>query len=247
MKDVPAELAAGLVLAAISEREDPRDALLTRPGGALSLEALPEGAHVGTSSLRRTCQLRALRPDLRISPLRGNVDTRLRKLDEGEYDAIVLAAAGLSRLGLGDRISARLDESVSLPAVGQGALGLEVRPGEAVTRTIAEAFNHDDTARCVQAERTFSACLEGSCQTPIAALARRLGDTLSLSGLVGSADGRKVLRVSRQGSAAEPEALGRAAAAELLALGARALLGTSAVLPSAETGAVLPSAEGEES
>ena len=225
MKDVPPALAPGLVLGAVSAREDPRDALLVRPGlDAESIEGLPRGAHVGTSSLRRSCQLRAIRPDLAIDPLRGNVDTRLRKLEQGQHDAIVLAAAGLRRLGLGGHIRALLSEAVSLPAVGQGALGLEHRAGDARAAEVARVFEDAETAACVRAERAFSAQLEGSCRTPIAARARLEAGVLHLAGLVGSVDGAEVLRVERDGVPADPEALGVAAAAELLARGARRLL-----------------------
>ncbi len=225
MKDVPPALAPGLMLGAIGAREDPRDALLVRPGlDAASLEALPSGAHVGTSSLRRSCQLRAVRPDLVIDPLRGNVDTRLRKLEEGQHDAIVLAAAGLVRLGLGGRIRALIPESVSLPAVGQGALGLEHRVGDARAAEVARAFTDEATSACVRAERAFSAELEGSCRTPIAARAHVVAGALRLLGLVGSIDGAEILRVEHAGPASAPEAVGIAAAADLLARGARRLL-----------------------
>ncbi len=243
MKDVPPALAHGLVLGAISAREDPRDALLVRPGlDAATIEALPRGARVGTSSLRRSCQLRALRPDLVIDPLRGNVDTRLRKLQEGQHDAIILAAAGLVRLGLGGHIRAFIPESVSLPAVGQGALGLEHRAGDDAAAAVAAAFADAATSACVRAERAFSGELEGSCRTPIAAHATLLAGVLRLSGLVGSVDGSEVLRVERTGPVADPEPLGVAAAVDLLARGARRLLQSAE--QSAEQSAV-PSAPGD--
>lgn len=225
MKDVPSDLAPGLVLGAIGPREDPRDALVLPAGKAGgSLDALPRGANVGTSSLRRMCQLRALRPDLRITPLRGNVDTRLRKLDAGELDAIILAAAGLVRLGLGDRITARLAEHVSLPAVGQGALGLEHRAGDANAEAVARAFADADTSLAVRAERAFARTLEGGCQAPMAAWARRAGDALAIDALVGSRDGQRVVRAARKGPSSDPEALGKAVAEELLAQGAAEIL-----------------------
>jgi hydroxymethylbilane synthase len=178
MKDVPAELAPGLTMAAISEREDPADALITRTGGGLA--ELPAGARLGTSSLRRACQLKALRPDLEIVPLRGNVPTRIRRLDDGALDAIVLAAAGLRRLGYEGRISQRLDpETVSIPAAGQGALGIETRAGDGGTiQLLRDSCQHDDDATCVTAERAFLAELFGGCQAPMAAHARLDGDRL---------------------------------------------------------------------
>ena len=227
MKDVPAELHPGLCLAGVSSREDPADALVSRAGG---LDALPRGARVGTSSLRRICQLRARRPDLTIGALRGNVDTRLRKLDAGEYDAIVLAAAGLIRLGHGDRISERLGFAVSLPATGQGALGLESREDDAVTRGRVERALHDPgAAACVGAERAFLRRIGGGCQTPLAAHARLEGDrpggaTLELEALVGEPDGSHLLRERRGGPAGEGEALGVATAEALLARGADEIL-----------------------
>ena len=221
MKDVPAELADGLTLAAISEREDPADALV----GAASLEALPEGARVGTSSLRRGCQVKAARPDVDVRWLRGNVGTRLAKLDAGEYDAIILAAAGLRRLGFVDRIGARLDFAVCLPAVGQGALGVEVRAADTeVAELVRRAVHHEIDARRLAAERSFLARLGGSCQTPLAAHAVVEGETLTLDGMVGRPDGSEILRDRREGSIAEAEALGVELADELLGRGGAAIM-----------------------
>ncbi len=223
MKDVPAELEPGLVLSAIPEREDAHDVLVSQ--GNRQLAELPQGAHVGTSSLRRVCQLLAQRPDLRISALRGNVDTRMRKLDAGEYDAIVLAAAGLIRLGHADRISQRLPFDVSLPAIGQGALGLETRADDPDTiARVRRVFHDETTAACVIAERAFLARLHGGCQTPIAAHARLAGGVLAIEGLVGSLDGKTILRASSSGSPAAAAELGIALADTLLAKGAKAVL-----------------------
>ena len=223
MKDVPAELEAGLVLAAISAREDAHDVLVSK--GDLKLAELPQGAHVGTSSLRRVCQLRARRPDLRISALRGNVDTRLRKLDEGEYDAIVLAAAGLIRLGHGARISERLPFDESLPAIGQGALGLETRGDDPDTMARVRRVLHDETtAACVIAERAFLARLHGGCQTPIAAHGTLVQGVLQMQGLVGATDGSQILRASTAGPPSSAASLGKALADQMLAQGAASLL-----------------------
>ncbi|HUH01052.1 MAG TPA: hydroxymethylbilane synthase [Kofleriaceae bacterium] len=224
MKDVPAELAPGLAMAATSAREDPRDALCTRDG--TGLDALPQGARVGTSSLRRQCQLLAIRPDLEIIPLRGNVPTRLRKLDEGEYDAVVLAAAGLVRLGHGDRISQHLPFELSLPAVGQGVLGIETRADDADTSALVRgALDDAGVARRVAAERAFLLRLGGSCQTPVAAHAVIEGDDLRIEALVGQPDGRVILRASaRAPLTGNASALGVTVAEELLGQGAQAIL-----------------------
>ena len=223
MKDVPAELEPGLVLAGVSAREDAHDVLVSQ--GNKKLTELPQGAHVGTSSLRRVCQLRAVRPDLKISALRGNVDTRRRKLDEGEYDAIVLAAAGLIRLGHGARISERLGYDVSLPAIGQGALGLETRADDPDTIARVRRVLHDETtAACVTAERAFLARMHGGCQTPIAAHATLVQGTLQLEGLVGHTDGSKILRSGTTGVPAAAAALGKALAEELLGKGGQEIL-----------------------
>ena len=221
MKDVPAALPDGFALTAVLPRADPRDALLTlRHSGFV---ALPRGARVGTSSQRRQCILRAARPDLEIVALRGNVDTRLRKLDDGECDAIVLAAAGLTRLGLAARITEYLDPTISLPAVGQGVVGVECRDGPAL-RALLAPLEHGPTRLCLTAERAFAARLEGSCQSPIAGYARLAGAELRIEGLVGSPDGRRVFRDALAGRQADAAALGTALADRLLAAGAGALL-----------------------
>jgi hydroxymethylbilane synthase len=225
MKDLPAEVAPSLEVVAIPEREDPRDALVLRPGlRANSVSALPPSAKVGTSSLRRLCQLRAIRPDLVVEPLRGNVDTRLSKVERGDFDAIVLACAGLRRLGHGDRIAVAIDTAESLPAVGQGALALECRVDDVRTRDRLVRLNHPATARAVKAERAALRRLEGGCQTPLAAFAEIRGKDLLLRALVGSIDGRTIIRGERLGE--NGEALGTALADELLGRGAAELLRT---------------------
>jgi hydroxymethylbilane synthase len=232
LKDVPMELPEGFVLAAVLEREDPRDAWVS-PRYA-SLEALPAGAVVGTSSLRRLSQLRALRPDLKIEPLRGNLDTRLRKLDEGQYDAIVLAAAGLKRLGLGDRVRACFEPAAMLPAAGQGALGIEVRADCAERHpalwAALQTLTHRPSWLAVHAERAVSRALGGSCSMPLAAHARWQADgRLALHAVLGSVDGAPPELVHAE--ALEPvadttaaEALGRAVSERLRADGGEALL-----------------------
>lgn len=226
MKDVPAELAPGLVLAAVSAREDPRDALVSRAG---PLDALPDGAVIGTSSLRRQCQILARRPGLAIKLLRGNVPTRVKKLDDGLYDAIVLAAAGLARLGLADRITERLPIDVSLPAVAQGVLGIETAAGDADVIALVRAALHDPAeADRVAAERAFLARMGGSCQTPLAAHATLDGDDLAIDALCGLPDGTRVLRARERGPRADAERLGVAVAEALLAQGAAAIVAACA-------------------
>jgi hydroxymethylbilane synthase len=222
MKDVPAELPKGMVLASVLERADPRDAFVSNryPG----LDALPLGAKVGTSSLRRQCQLRHARPDLKILQLRGNVDTRLRKLDEGEYDAIILAAAGLKRLGLDARIASLVPTESSLPAVGQGVIGIECRADDVSTRRLVGALEHAATRRCLEAERAFAARLEGSCQSPVAGFAEFVGGRLRMRGLVGAPDGTQVFADEAHGDPGQAEALGDGLAARLLDAGAGPLL-----------------------
>ena len=223
MKDVPMEMPEGFVLAAISEREDPRDALVSPRYE--SLAALPDGAVVGTSSLRREAQLRARFPHLIIKPLRGNLDTRLRKLDDGEFDAIILAAAGLVRLGLADRIRARIDPADMLPAPGQGALGIEICEGQPVMQRIADGLADAATAACVRAERAFSRRLGGSCHLPIAGFAVVDGtQQFWLRGLVASVDGSKIIAGECRGDWAQAEILGTALAETLLTQGAAALI-----------------------
>jgi hydroxymethylbilane synthase len=223
MKDVPGELPAGMTLAAMLPRADPRDALITR--GARGLDDLPRGARLGTSSLRRRAQLLAIRPDLLITTLRGNVETRLKRLDDGELDAIVLAAAGLTRLGLQSRISALLDPSVSLPAVGQGVIGIECRSDDLPAWDAVRALNDAAAHAAVSAERAFARRLGGSCQSPIAAFAElEAQERLTLRGLVAEPDGTRLMRDSIAGSAAHAERLGEALAERLLEAGAGELL-----------------------
>ena len=221
MKDLPAELPAGFVLAAICAREDPRDALVSRRFA--SLAELPSGAVVGTSSLRRAAQVRERYPALEIALLRGNVETRIAKLDRGEYDAIVLAVAGLVRLGLAERIRSRLSLEESVPAPGQGALGIECLAARKDVQQMLAPLADPATALCVRAERAVSRALGGSCTLPLGAYAVLRERTLSLSALVASADGRRVLRV--QASGGDPEEVGAQAARALRDQGAEAILG----------------------
>ncbi|MYE99754.1 MAG: hydroxymethylbilane synthase [Gammaproteobacteria bacterium] len=218
MKDVPAQFPDGLGLAVICERGDPSDALVSNDYG--SLADLPQEAVVGTSSLRRQCQLKCLRPGLRLADLRGNVGTRLGKLDEGQYDAIILASAGLMRLQLEQRIRARLDIADCLPAAGQGAIGVECRAGDETTRDLLACLHHGETAAQVAAEREVTLALDGGCELPIAAHARLDEGNLHLQALVGRADGSEIVRSERSGPAANPRELGREVAAELLECGA---------------------------
>jgi hydroxymethylbilane synthase len=214
LKDMPTELPEGLELVAVPEREDPFDAIV-----GLTLDALPHGARVGTSALRRQAQLKALRPDLDIQSIRGNLDTRLRKLDEGQYQAIVLACAGLRRLGWAERIAGRFNETQICPAVGQGALAIEARAGD---RTAA-VLTHAPTLAAVTAERACLREFGGGCQIPMGAYARFVGAELQLEGVVASTDGERIIRFSATGG--EPEALGRTVAEGLKAQGAREVLG----------------------
>jgi len=222
MKDVPAALPQGLHMVAIMEREDPRDAFVSNRYG--SLGNLPAAARVGTSSLRRTCQLAERRPDLRIGPLRGNVGTRLGKLDAGDYDALILATAGLMRLGLGKRIRARLEPEESLPAIGQGAIGIECRQGDKRVEDLLAPLHHAPTADRVTAERALSNRLAGGCQVPIAGYAILEGDALYLRGLVGAPDGKRVLRGERRGPRTRAEDLGADLALDLIEQGAGEIL-----------------------
>jgi hydroxymethylbilane synthase len=223
MKDVPADLPQGLTIGAVLKRADPRDALVTTSGIA-RLEDLRRGAIVGTSSLRRQAQLYALRHDLSIESMRGNVDTRIRKLDAGGMDAIVLACAGLVRLGLESRITARLDPKVCLPAVAQGVIGIECRRSDARTVQLLQALEDTATRTVMDAERAFAARLGGSCQSPIAAYAELAADRITLRGLVAEPDGSRLLRDTESGSAGNPAALGRQLAERMLAAGAGPLL-----------------------
>jgi len=222
MKDVPMEFPEGLGLAIICDREDPTDAFVSNHYN--SLEELPQGACVGTSSLRRQLQIRAARPDLVIRDLRGNVNTRLAKLDAGEYDAIILASAGLMRLKFDDRIRSRLSIEVSLPAGGQGAVGVECRNDDARTRALLAPLHHQDTSDRVIAERALNRRLEGGCQVPIACFAELQGDNLYLRGLVGDLTGETVLRAEITGPRKQAEQLGIQVAEMLLDQGAGAIL-----------------------
>ena len=222
MKDVPVDFPEGLHLAVILEREDPRDAFVSNRFE--SLDQLPHGACVGTSSLRRQCQIAERRPDLRIEPLRGNVNTRLAKLDAGEYDAIILAAAGLIRLGFESRIRGRIDTDVSLPAIGQGAIGIECRVNDPRVHALIAPLHHQDTATRVLAERALNARLHGGCQVPIAGHALIEGDRLVLKGLVGTPDGSRILRAESEGPREDWEAIGTRVADDLLAQGADEIL-----------------------
>lgn len=222
LKDLPSTQPDGLVIAAVLTRADPRDALVSPTYGTLA--ALPQGAVVGTSSLRRKAQLKASLPHLTFKDVRGNVQTRLGKLDAGEYDALVLAAAGLDRLDLGHRIGERLTPAVSLPAVGQGALAVECRAADAATVALLAALEDAPTRCCVTAERALLRALEGGCQVPIAAHATLAGEILTLEALVAGLDGDPVIRTTHTGPEAAPEALGLAAAADLKARGADEIL-----------------------
>lgn len=227
LKDVPMHLPEGFMLACIGKREDPRDAFVSNDYA--NLEALPPGSVVGTSSLRRESQLRARFPHLKIEPLRGNVQTRLRKLDEGQYAAIILAAAGLKRLGLGDRIRDLISSENSLPAVGQGALGIECRADRTDLEALLRPIHDAETAACVLAERAMSRALAGSCQVPLGGFAEVNGKQLRMRGFVASPDGKRMLRAEQMGSVDAPEALGDAVAAALLAQGAGEILAALAL------------------
>ncbi len=222
MKDVPVGFPEGLELAVIMAGEDPRDAFVSTRYG--SIDELPQGAHLGTASLRRQAQLLARRPDLRIGALRGNVNTRLRKLDEGEYDAILLACAGLKRLGMGDRITRALSPEESLPAIGQGAIGIECRSGDETVLDLIRPLNDAATAVRVSAERALNETLSGGCQVPIGGHAVLDGDAIWLRGLVGRPDGSEIVRGEVRGPQAQAAALGAALGEELLQRGAREIL-----------------------
>lgn len=222
MKDVPMEFPEGLELGIILERENPRDAFVSNT--YKSLEDLPQGAIVGTSSLRRQCQLQRLRPDLDIRSLRGNVQTRLSKLDAGDYDAIILASAGLIRLEMESRIAQYIEPEVSLPAGGQGAVGIELRSGDEETLALLKPLQHDVTAARVLAERAMNRRLEGGCQVPIACYALENNGELWLRGLVGSIDGQQMLTAEYRAPMADAEALGIKAAEDLLSQGADKIL-----------------------
>jgi hydroxymethylbilane synthase len=225
LKDLPTQQVAGLTLAATPPRENPADALIA--AGGVTLETLPPGSRVGTGSQRRRAQLLALRPDLTMLDIRGNVDTRLRKLDEGQYDAIVLAAAGLTRLGWGDRITDMLAPPRVLPAPGQGSLGIECRADDPEALATLIELNDTQTRASVVSERTLLAVLEGGCSAPVAAWGRVVEGELRLDGLVASLDGRKVLRASGTSTLADAASLGTRIATELLQQGAGAIVGAA--------------------
>ncbi len=222
MKDVPVDFPEGLMLHTICRREDPRDAFVSNHYQQLA--DLPQGAVVGTSSLRRQCQIKAMRPDLQIKDLRGNVNTRLAKLDAGEFDAIILASAGLIRLGFEARIASFLEVGISLPANGQGAVGIECRSDDLVMQQLLAPLEHKETRICVLAERAMNRKLQGGCQVPIGAFAILQQNELWLRGLVGQLDGSEILRSEIKGQASQAEQLGTQLAEQLLALGADRIL-----------------------
>lgn len=222
MKDMPMNVPDGFKLAAITEREDPRDAFVSNQYA--SLDMLPEGSIVGTSSLRRESQLRARFPHLQVQPLRGNVQTRLRKLDEGKYAAIILAAAGLKRLELSERITALLDPEQSLPAVGQGALGIECRSDRTDLVELLQPLHHQETAYCVEAERALSRVLGGSCQVPLGAFAEIINGTLQLRGFVAQPDGKRMVSSALDGQPETGIMMGQQLAQKLITQGADEIL-----------------------
>lgn len=222
MKDVPVDFPEGLMLHTICQREDPRDAFVSN--SYQQLADLPQGAVVGTSSLRRQCQIKAIRPDLQIKDLRGNVNTRLAKLDAGEFDAIILASAGLIRLGFEARIASFLEVGTSLPANGQGAVGIECRSDDVMVQQLLAPLEHKETRICVLAERAMNRKLQGGCQVPIGAFAVLQQNELWLRGLVGQLDGSEILRSEIKGQATQAEQLGTQLAEQLLALGADRIL-----------------------
>ncbi|MBA2880142.1 hydroxymethylbilane synthase [Desulfosalsimonas propionicica] len=218
MKDMPGEIPEGLCIAAIPVRENPCDALIAR--NVTKIEDLPQGASIGTSSLRRGSQMLYLRPDLDIRPLRGNIDTRIKKLESENLDAVILAAAGMMRLGFGDQITAKIDPQTLMPAVGQGALCIEARKNDAETADLLSAIHHPDTACTVLAERAFLKRLQGGCQVPIAAFAQKQGRQLTINAMVAEIDGSVMYREQMQGTADDPEKLGTAVAGRLIDRGA---------------------------
>ncbi len=222
MKDVPVEMPEDFVIAAVLQREDPRDAFVSPRWPAFA--ALPPGARVGSSSLRRQSQLLHRRPDLKLLPLRGNVDTRLRKLEQGEYDAVILAVAGLKRLALAHKITAVLDMHISLPAIAQGTIGIECRRDAEETRNLLAKLNHAPTWQRTLAERALNRGLSGSCNLPVAGYAELRGEALRLRGRVGLPNGSRLLEGEITGAVAEAEALGRRLAQDMLAKGAAEVL-----------------------
>jgi hydroxymethylbilane synthase len=222
IKDIPMEFPEGLFMATVMEREEPCDAFVSNHHN--SIDELPQGAVVGTSSLRRRCQLLSRRPDLVIKDLRGNVNTRLAKMDNGEYDAIVLACAGLVRLKMENRIRQRIDSSIMLPAVGQGAIGLEAREDDEEILSMLAGLHHNDTSDRIEAERALNHRLQGGCQVPIASYATLDGDTLHLRALVGEPDGSQIVSGERSGHRSEATSIGQQLGDELLARGAKGIL-----------------------
>lgn len=228
MKDVPVVLPDGLHISAICKREDPRDAFVSQIQDLRfkiqDFKRLPKGAIVGTSSLRRSCQLLNIRPDLRIVQLRGNLDTRIRRLDEGRFDAIIVASAGMRRLGMEARITELLSTDISLPAIGQGAIGIECRKDDEFINSLISNLNHTETSICIRAERAFLKRLEGGCQVPIAGYARIEQRNMLIDGLVGSISGDTIIRGSKRGSVEDPESIGISLAEDLLSKGADRIL-----------------------
>ena len=222
MKDVPTELPEGLFIAAMPERVDPRDVIVS--GAGFDLDRLPIGGRLGTSSLRRRSQVVALRPDLEIVDVRGNLDTRMRKAEEGELDAVILAAAGITRMGWADRIAHYIPTTQMVSAVGQGAIGIEIRDDDEFMRHVMEQIGHPETMECVTAERVVMRRLEGGCQVPIGAYARYEDGTLTMDAMVGSVDGTRIVREQLSGDQGQPIELGEAMVERLLALGAGAIL-----------------------
>jgi hydroxymethylbilane synthase len=222
MKDMPAEIPPGLCIGAMPERENPLDVLISRNGH--SFESLPPSARIGSSSLRRGAQVLHVRPDVTVHPLRGNLDTRIRKLETEDLDAIIVAAAGVKRLGLEARITEYLAEAIMLPAIGQGALAIEIREDNDATQRLIAPLDHRETHLAVKSERAFLARLEGGCQVPIAARARIVGEELQLTGLVAEADGSVLLRETIRGPVGEHETLGVELADRLLKKGGRRIL-----------------------
>jgi len=226
MKDVPVEEAPGLVVEVMLKRANPFDALLSREG--VELANLPPGARVGTSSLRRQCQLRALRPDLEVADLRGNVNTRVRKLQDGEYDAVILACAGLERLGMQGLITEILEAPRWLPAATQGTIGVQCREGDRAVMETIGVLNDDDAALITRAERAVARALQGSCQVPLAVFAERRDEAFHIAGLVGRPDGSEVLRAAQAGAVQEADSLAAAVAGELLNQGAGGIIASLA-------------------
>lgn len=236
MKDVPTELPEGLVIAAMPPRVDPRDAIVS--GAKYDLDTLPQGAKLGTSSLRRRSQVKALRPDLQIVDVRGNLDTRMGKAENGELDAVILASAGITRMGWADRITHYISPEQMVSAVGQGAIGIEIREDDAFMQGVCSKIADADTMCAVSAERVVMRKLEGGCQVPIGAYARLEGDTLVLDAVVGTIDGSTILRDSLEGPASDPIALGEAMVESMLAMGADEILSSIRAAADAAGGAV---------